>query len=158
MSKSLVAYFSAGGVTKKVAENLASAISADIYEIKPAVPYTESDLDWMDKSSRTSVEMKDKNSRPAIVEDDFSVKEYDKVFLGFPIWWYIAPTIINTFLEKHDFSNKKIILFATSGGSRFGKAVENLKTSVDKTTEIVEGDILNSNPPAEILKRWAEKF
>lgn len=158
MSKSLVVYFSAGGVTKRVAENLASAIDADIYEIKPAVPYTEDDLDWMNKSSRSSVEMRDKDSRPEIVDDKFSVKEYDRIFLGFPIWWYIAPTIINTFLEKHDFSNKKIILFATSGGSRFGKAVENLKTSVADSTEIIEGDILNSNPPEEILKRWAEKF
>ena len=158
MSKSLVAYFSASGVTRKVAENLASAINADIYEIKPAVPYTEDDRDWTDKNSRSSVEMRDTSSRPEIVEDDFSVKEYDKIFLGFPIWWYIAPTIINTFLEKHDFSHKKIILFATSGGSRFGKAVESLKVSVADSTEIVEGDILNSNPPAEILKRWAEKF
>ena len=158
MSKKLVAYFSASGVTKRVAENLASAIGADIYEIKPAVKYTDADLNWMDKNSRSSVEMKDWNSRPKIVEDNFSVSEYDTVFLGFPIWWYIAPTIINTFLEKHDFSGKKIILFATSGGSRFGRTIENLRQSVTDTAEIIEGDILNSNPSVEQLKTWAEKY
>lgn len=158
MTKILVAYFSASGVTKSVAENLAKAIDADIYEIEPAIKYTDADLNWMDKSSRSSVEMKDWNSRPEIKEDSFSIDGYDKVFLGFPIWWYIAPTIINTFLEKHDFSNKKIILFATSGGSRFGRAVENLKPSVADSTEIIEGDILNSNPSVEELKNWAEKF
>ena len=158
MSKSLVAYFSASGVTKRVGENLASAISADSYEIKPVAPYTDADLNWMDKNSRSSVEMRDPNSRPEIVEDNFSVEEYDKIFLGFPVWWYIAPTIINTFLEKHDFSNKKIILFATSGGSRFGKTVDSLRPSVSGSTEIIEGEILNSNPSVEQLKVWAEKF
>lgn len=158
MTKNLVAYFSASGVTKKVAENLAAAISADSYEIKPAKPYTDADLNWMDKESRSSIEMKDWKSRPEIINDNFSVKEYDTIFLGFPIWWYIAPTIINTFLEKHDFSNKKIILFATSGGSRFGRAVENLKPSVSDSTKIVEGDILNSNPTLQQLKLWAEKY
>ena len=158
MSKSLVAYFSASGVTRRVGENLASAIGADSYEIKPAIPYTDADLNWMDKNSRSSVEMRDVNSRPEIVEDNFSVEEYDKIFLGFPVWWYIAPTIINTFLEKHDFSNKKIVLFGTSGGSRFGKTVDSLRPSVSDSTEIIEGDILNSNPSAEQLKTWAEKF
>jgi hypothetical protein len=112
----------------------------------------------MDKESRSSIEMKDWKSRPEIIDDNFSVDKYDTIFLGFPIWWYIAPTIINTFLEKHDFSNKKIILFATSGGSKFGRAVENLKPSVSDSTEIVEGDILNSNPSSEQLKIWSEKF
>ena len=158
MSKTLVAYFSASGVTKRVAENLASAINADIYEIKPKNLYTDADLNWMDKTSRSSVEMSDWNSRPEIEEDNFSTDEYDKIFLGFPVWWYIAPTIINTFLEKHDFSNKKIVLFATSGGSRFGRTVENLKPSVDNSAEIIEGDILNSNPSKEQLKVWAEKY
>ena len=158
MSKKLVAYFSASGVTKRVGENLAKAIGADTYEIKPEVPYTNADLNWMDKNSRSSVEMKDFNSRPKIVEDNFSTDGYDTVFLGFPIWWYIAPTIVNTFLEKHDFSNKKIVLFATSGGSGFGGTVEKLKPSVADSTEIVEGDILNSNPTVDQLKTWAEKF
>jgi len=141
-----------------VAENLAKATNGDLYEIKPLKPYTSADLDWTDKNSRSSVEMKDYNSRPEIVEDNLSVENYDTVFLGFPIWWYIAPTIVNTFLEKHDFSNKKIILFATSGGSGFGKTVQNLKPSVNNSTVIIEGDILNSNPTVENLKQWAEKF
>lgn len=154
--KILVAYFSATGTTKKVAENLAKASNADIYEIKPLEPYTNADLDWTNKNSRSSIEMKEHGSRPKMVEDNFSVKEYDTIFLGFPIWWYIAPTIINTFLEKHDFSNKKIILFATSGGSRFGKTIDNLIPSVDKSTKIIEGRILNSNPSVEELKKWVE--
>ena len=157
MAKILVAYFSASGVTKGVAENLAKAADADIYEIKPEIPYSDADLNWLDKNSRSSVEMRDYHSRPEIIEDDFSVEDYNVVFLGFPIWWYIAPTIINTFLEKHDFSNKKIILFATSGGSRFGRAVENLRQSVANTAEIIEGEILNSNPSVDELKRWIEK-
>ena len=158
MSKILVAYFSASGITKRVAENLAHAADADIYEIKPAVPYTNADLNWMDKNSRSTIEMKDYNSRPEIVEDNFSVSDYDVVFLGFPIWWYIAPTIVNTFLEKHDFSNKKIILFATSGGSRFGRAVDNLRVSVSDSTEVIEGEILNSKPSVEELKKWVESL
>ena len=157
-SKKLVAYFSASGNTKKVAEDLAQIAGADIYEIKPAEPYTQKDLNWLDKTSRTSVEMKDWGSRPKMVEDNFSVESYDTIFLGFPIWWYIAPTIINTFLEKHDFSNKKIILFATSGGSRFGQTIDNIKRSVSETTEVIEGEILNHNPDTETLKNWAEKY
>lgn len=156
MAKTLVAYFSASGVTRQVALNLSKVLGADNYEIKPAVPYTNADLNWTDKNSRSSIEMDDKNSRPEMVEDDFSVEEYDTIFLGFPIWWYIAPTIINTFLEKHDFSNKKIILFATSGGSGFGGTVENLRRSVDSSTQIVEGKLLNHNPSLEDLKSWVE--
>ena len=158
MTKSLVAYFSASGVTKAVAENLAEAADADIYEIKPVVPYTNADLNWMDKNSRSTVEMKDWNSRPEIIEDDANIENYDKIFVGFPIWWYIAPTIINTFLEKYDFSNKKIILFATSGGSGFGRTVENIRPSVADSTEIVEGKILNFNPSVEDLKTWVESL
>ena len=156
--KVLVAYFSATGTTKRVAENLAKATGGDLYEIKPLKPYTSADLDWTKRQSRSSVEMKDYNSRPEIVNDDFSIADYDTVYLGFPIWWYIAPTIVNTFLEKHDFSNKKIILFATSGGSRFGKTVENLKPSVSNSTTIIEGDILNGNPSVDELKKWVQKF
>ena len=156
--KNLVVYFSASGVTKKVGKNLANVIGADLYEIKPAVPYTNADLNWMDKKSRSSVEMSDKNSRPEIVQDNFSVEKYDTVFLGFPIWWYIAPTIVNTFLEQHDFSNKRIILFATSGGSGFGGTAEILKSSVSDSAEIIEGEILNHNPSTEQLKTWAEGF
>ncbi|MBR3241197.1 MAG: NAD(P)H-dependent oxidoreductase [Parasporobacterium sp.] len=130
MSKTLVAFFSASGRTKKEAERIAKKQGADLYEIKPVVPYTKADLNWMDKTSRSSVEMADKNSRPEIVDDDAHIEEYDEIYLGFPIWWYIAPTIVNTFLEKYDFSGKKIILFATSGGSRWGKTVDSLKGSV----------------------------
>ncbi len=156
MSKNLVAYFSTSGITEKVAKNLASVLNCDTYEIKPAVKYTSADLNWLDSNSRSSVEMRDLKSRPEIVADDFSVKDYDTIFLGFPIWWYIAPTIINTFLEKHDFSNKKIILFATSGGSEFGGAIENLKKSVSDSTQIIEGRILNHNPSINEIKEWVE--
>lgn len=158
MTKSLVAYFSASGVTAKVAENLAKAAKADLYEIKPAIPYTNADLNWMDRNSRSSVEMRDKASRPEIVDTDAHIEKYDTVYIGFPVWWYIAPTVINTFLEKYDFSNKKIILFATSGGSGFGGTVENLRNSVAASTEIIEGDILNGNPSIDDLKDFVKKF
>ena len=115
MSKTLVAYFSASGVTEKAAQNLAKAAGADLYQIRPAVPYTGADLNWMDKKSRSSVEMNDKSSRPAIADKDAHIEQYDTIFLGFPIWWYVAPTIINTFLESYDWTGKKIVLFATSG-------------------------------------------
>ena len=154
----MILYFSATGNTKRVAENLAKATGGDLYEIKPLNPYTNADLDWTNDKSRSSVEMKDHKSRPEMIKDDFSIKEYDEIFLGFPIWWYIAPTIVNTFLEKHDFSNKTIILFATSGGSRFGKTIDNLKPSVADTTTIIEGDVLNSKPNVEDLKKWVESF
>ena len=115
MSKKLVAYFSASGTTARAAKDLAKAAGADLYEIKPAVPYTRADLNWQDKSSRSSVEMRDKSSRPALADTSANIAEYDTIFVGFPIWWYVAPTIINSFLEAYDFSDKKIVLFATSG-------------------------------------------
>ena len=155
MSKTLVAYFSASGTTAGVAKDLANAIHADLYEIRPAVPYTQADLNWMDKKSRSSVEMTDKSSRPRLSDTDANIGAYDTIYLGFPIWWYVAPTIINTFLESHDFSGKKIVLFATSGGSGFGKAVAGLKPSVSESTEIVEGRILNS---ADALKKWVTEL
>ena len=142
MAKTLVAYFSASGVTKKAAEKLASAAKTDIYEIKPAVPYTKADLNWMDKKSRSSVEMGNKSFRPEIVKDDLNLSQYDTILVGFPIWWYVAPTIINTFLESYDFAGKKIVLFATSGGSGFGNTVKELKTSATGA-EIMEGKLLN---------------
>ncbi len=158
MTKNLVAYFSASGVTRQVAQHLSEAINCDIYEIKPKVPYTNDDLNWMDKTSRTTLEMKDYSSRPEMIDDNFSIAQYDTIFLGFPIWWYIAPTIINTFLERHDFSNKKIVLFATSGGSRFGKTTDNLKNSVSSSAEIIEGRLFNNYPSVEVLKNWAGEF
>ena len=156
MSKKLVAYFSASGVTAKVADMLADAVGADIYEIRPEVPYTKADLNWMNKKSRSSVEMNDKSFRPAIADTDAKIDQYDTIFLGFPIWWYVAPTIINTFLEGYDFSGKKVILFATSGSSGFGKTVEELKVSVPASCEIVEGKLLNGKQTIPKIREWTE--
>lgn len=156
MTKILVAYFSASGNTKNVAKNLAQATNADLYEIKPVKPYTDADLNWMDKNSRTTIEMKDKTFRPEIINDNPTIEDYDVIFLGFPIWWYVAPTIINTFLEKYDFSNKKIILFATSGGSGFGNTLKELKPSVSNSCEIIEGRLLRATSTTEALKDWVD--
>lgn len=158
MSKKLVAFFSASGVTANAAKILAEAAGADIYEIKPGVPYTKADLDWMDKSSRSTIEMQDKSSRPAIADKNADISAYDTIFVGFPIWWYIAPTIINTFLESYDFSGKTIILFATSGGSGFGKTVDNLSCSVSDSTVIKEGKLLNGRPSVSELQQWVESL
>lgn len=157
MSKKLVAYFSASGMTAAVAENLAKAAGADLYEIKPAVAYTRADLNWQDKNSRSSVEMRDKSSRPELADTNANIAEYDTIFVGFPVWWYVAPTIINSFLEAYDFSGKKVVLFATSGGSGFGKAVSGLQPSAPKA-EIVEGEILNGRPNGAKLKAFADKY
>ena len=157
MSKKLVAFFSASGVTAQAARSLADAAEADLYEIKPAVPYSNADLDWMNKNSRSSIEMNDKASRPAIADTDAHVADYDVVFVGFPIWWYIAPTIINTFLERYDFSGKKIVLFATSGGSGFGKTVSNLQPSAPNA-KIIEGKLLNGRHDKASLAAWAAQF
>ena len=154
MNKTLVAYFSASGTTARVAKELAHAAGADLYEIRPAVPYTRADLNWMDKKSRSSIEMNDKSGRPALADRDADIAAYDTILLGFPIWWYVAPTIINSFLESYDFSGKKIVLFATSGGSGFGKAVAGLKPSVAADTTIVEGKLLNGTQTAASLKSW----
>lgn len=156
MSKTLVAYFSASGTTERAAKELAQAAEADLYEIRPAVPYTREDLNWMDKKSRSSMEMNDKKSRPELADKDADIAAYDTILLGFPIWWYVAPTIINSFLESYDFSGKKIILFATSGGSGFGKTVQGLKPSVAADTVIAEGKLLNGNQSAASLKSWVE--
>lgn len=158
MSKKLVAYFSASGVTAKVADMLADAVGADIYEIRPEVPYTKADLNWMDKKSRSTIEMNDKTIRPALADKDAKIDQYDTIFLGFPIWWYVAPTIINTFLESYDFSGKKIILFATSGGSKFGKTVEELKISVPNSCEIIEGKLLNGKQTIPAIRAWTEEL
>ena len=157
MSKKLVAYFSASGTTANVAKDLANAAGAELYEIKPAVPYSRADLNWQDKQSRSSIEMRDKNSRPALADTDADIADCETVFIGFPIWWYVAPTIINSFLEAYDFSGKKIVLFATSGGSGFGKAVAGLQPSAPNAT-IVEGEILNGRPNKAELKAFADKY
>ena len=142
MGKKLVAYFSASGTTRKIAEMIAEATAADLYEIVPKQPYTKDDLNWMDKKSRSSVEMNDKKFRPEISNTDVQIDKYDEIILGFPIWWYVAPTIINTFLESYDFTGKKIVLFATSGGSAFGNTVNELIPSAPGA-ESTEGKIVN---------------
>ncbi len=154
MRKKLVAYFSASGVTANAAKTLAESADADLYEIKPQVPYTKEDLNWMNKNSRSSIEMKDKAFRPAIAEKNADIESYDMIFVGFPIWWYVAPTIINTFLKSYDFSGKKIILFATSGGSGFGNTIKELKNSVSETATINEWKILNGNPSVNQMQMW----
>ena len=156
MGKKLVAYFSASGTTRKIAEIIAQVAEADLYEIMPKQPYSKADLNWMDKKSRSSVEMSDKKFRPEISNPDVQVEKYDEIILGFPIWWYVAPKIINTFLEKYDFSGKKIVLFATSGGSGFGNTVSELKPSAPDA-EIVEGKVLNKATKQEIAE-WIKSI
>jgi flavodoxin len=154
MGKKLVAYFSASGVTAALAKTLAEAAGAGLYEIKPEAPYTTADLDWTDKKSRSTIEMQDPSFRPAIAGKDANIADYDVVFVGFPIWWYVAPTIINTFLESYDFSGKTIVPFATSGGSGLGKTIEKLKPSVSGTAILKEGKLLNGGPSKDALAKW----
>ena len=156
MSKKLVAYFSASGVTAALAKNLAAAIGADLFEIEPVIRYAKADLDWTNKNSRSSVEMNDKLSRPAVAKKLGNMSEYDEVFVGFPIWWYIAPTIVNTFLEGYDLAGKTIIPFATSGGSGMGETNEYLANSC-KGAKLVEGKVLRRNACADELKKWADE-
>ena len=156
MGKRLVAFFSASGTTKKVAEMIASAADADMYEIMPKQPYSKADLNWMDKKSRSSVEMSDKKFRPEISDTDVLVEQYDEIILGFPIWWYVAPTIINTFLEKYDFSGKKIILFATSGGSGFGNTIKELQPSAPQA-QFVEGNLRHRHRYISI-EEWVKQI
>ena len=157
MSKKLVAYFSATGTTGSVAQKLAQALDADLYAITPKTPYTTADLNWNNDKARSTVEMRDKKFRPEIANNDADIKSHDVIFIGFPIWWYVAPTIINTFLESYDFTGKTIILFATSGGSGFGKAVQELQPSAPGAM-IREGKVFNRRVSAEELKKWAESL
>ena len=156
MSKKLVAYFSVSGVTKRYAEKLAKAANADLFEIKPSVPYTNDDLDWQDLSSRSSVEMKNPNSRPEIAEKLLDMDSYNTVYVGFPIWWYVAPTIIDTFLESYDFSGKTVIPFTTSGGSGMGKTADVLRI-ICPAADIKDGKVLNGMSDKEIAQ-WANEF
>lgn len=156
MSKKLVAYFSTSGVTEEVAKKLAKAAEADLFEIKPEVPYTAADLDWTNKKSRSTVEMNDPMSRPAIAEKLPNMADYDVVFVGFPIWWYVAPTIINTFLESYDFAGKTIVPFATSGGSGMGKTVDVLR-HVAPTANFKPGKMLNRASEAD-MKDWVRSL
>ena len=155
MSRKLVAYFSASGVTAKVAETLAEAIGADIYEIEPAVPYSRADLDWQNAKSRSSVEMSDPASRPAIAGKRDNMDDYDTIFIGFPIWWYVAPHIINTFLESYDMTGKTIIPFATSGGSGMGKTNEKLQPSCPNS-KLIEGKVFKKSASNSELAAWAD--
>lgn len=153
MSRKLVAYFSTTGTTAKVAETLADAIGADIYEIGPEIPYTEADLNWRDANSRSSVEMNDPHSRPAVAGKRDNMSDYDTIFVGFPIWWYVAPTIINTFLESYDMAGKTIIPFATSGGSGMGKTNEKLLPSCTGA-KLVEGRVFKSFVSNDEMNQW----
>ena len=155
MGKTLVAFFSASGTTAGAARALAQAAEADLYEIRPAVPYTRADLNWTDKKSRSSMEMNDKFSRPALADRHAGIGAYDTILLGFPIWWYTAPRIIQTFLESYDFSGKKIVLFATSGGSRLGKTADDLSASCPGAA-VFEGKVLNGNLSSDALRKWVE--
>ena len=155
MGEKLVAFFSASGTTRKIAEMIAQVAEADLYEIMPKQPYSKADLNWMDKKSRSSVEMGDKKYRPEISDADAHIDKYDEIILGFPIWWYVAPTIINTFLESYDFTGKKIVLFATSGGSGFGNTVKELIPSAPDAN-IVEGKILNNVSKCDV-ENWMKR-
>lgn len=155
MNKQLVAYFSASNTTAKLAKTLAAAVGADLYEIRPQQPYTPADLDWTDKGSRSSVEMKDPSSRPAIAGQVEGMEGYDVIYLGFPIWWYLAPTIVNTFLERYDFSGKVIVPFATSGGSGMGRTNQGLQASCSGA-DLREGRCFRAGASRAELKAWAD--
>ena len=155
MSNTLVAYFSAGGTTKKAAAKVAEAAGADLYEIRPKVPYTDADLNWMDKKARSTIEMSDPASRPEIAVKRDNMKDYDTIFVGFPIWWYVAPTIINTFLESYDLTGKTIIPFATSGGSDIGKTNERLAPSC-KGAKLMDGKVFKGSVGHQELAAWVE--
>ena len=155
--KALVAYFSATGTTKGVAEHIANGLNADIYEIVPEEPYTDADLDYNDNNSRTTIEMNDLDARPAISGSVENMEQYDIVFIGYPIWWYVAPTIINTFLESYDFSGKTIVPFATSGGSGMGSTNEKLAPSCPGAI-LMKGKMLNGLLSQEELKAWVKSL
>ena len=157
MSKALVAYFSASGVTAKVAEKLAGVIGADLYEIKPEQTYTDADLNWQDKQSRSSVEMKDRSSRPAIGNKVENMEQYDTVFVGFPIWWYREPSIIDTFMEAYSFDGKNVIPFATSGGSGLGDSAKNMQ-ELAKGAKVIKGKRFSSGASGDELGTWAKEY
>ena len=157
MSNKLVAYFSAGGVTRSVAEKLADETGADLFEIVPENPYTHADLDWQNSRSRSSVEMKDRNARPAIASKIVDMSRYDVIFVGFPIWWYREPSIIDTFMEAYDFSGKTIVPFATSGGSGLGDAPKNMQ-ALAKGSKVENGKRFSVVVSGQELRAWAQKY
>ena len=156
MAKTLVAYFSASGTTAKVAKDLAAATGADLFEIAPEQPYTRADLNWQDKKSRTTIEMNDEACRPAIAGTVANMGAYDAVFVGFPVWWYVEPRIIDTFLEAYDFTGKTVVPFATSGGSGLGRAPQRMQALVPGAT-VRAGGLLNGRPSQTELATWAQK-
>lgn len=156
MSKTLIAFFSASGSTRKLSNTLAEVIGADVYEIKPETRYTGKDLNWNDSKSRSSVEMADINSRPELADKSAQIADYDTIFLGFPIWWYVAPHIINSFLESYDFSGKTIVLFATSGGSGFGETLNQLKPSCADSVKWIQGQVFRSRVDKAALADWVK--
>ena len=157
MSKTLVAYFSASGTTAKVAKKMAEAIGADLFEIKPETPYSGADLNWQNKNSRSSVEMNDRSSRPAIAVKAADMPQYDVVFVGFPVWWYREPSIIDTFMESYDFAGKTVIPFATSGGSGLGDSTANMQ-KLAKGAKVVNGKRFSGSVSSEELKAWAGQW
>ena len=157
MANKLVAYFSATGTTERVAKDLAKAVGADLFEIAPAEPYTAADLNWNDKRSRSSVEMSDEACRPALAATVADMGAYDTVFVGFPVWWYVEPRIIDTFLESHDLAGKTVVPFATSGGSGLGKAPQRMQ-QLAPSTNVLAGKVLNGSPNEAELRSWAESL
>lgn len=157
MSTTLVAYFSATGTTARAAHAIADAIGADLYEIAPAEPYTSADLNWNDRASRSSREMNDESCRPAIAGTVENMDAYDTVFVGFPVWWYVEPRIIDTFLESYDFAGKTVVPFATSGGSGLGRAPQRMQRIAAGST-VTGGKLLNGRQSADALRAWAESL
>lgn len=157
MGKVLVAYFSASGVTAQVAERLAKETGADLFEIEPEIPYTAEDLDWRDKGSRSSVEMSDRGCRPAIRSKVGDMSQYHVVFIGFPVWWYREPSIIDTFMEVYDFAGKTVIPFVTSGGSPMGEAGKNMQALASEAT-VVDGKRFAADTPGKTLSVWASEW
>ncbi|WP_028509741.1 flavodoxin [Ruminococcus sp. NK3A76] len=158
MSKNITVCFSASGVTKRAAQLIADTLNTELIEITPKTAYTKEDLNWRDKNSRSTLEMSDKSSRPEITNEKVDLSGVDTVFLGFPVWWYIAPTIVNTFLEANDLSGKRIVLFATSGGSDFGKTVQFLKNSVASDTVISEGRVFSGRFEDNDVVEFARQY
>lgn len=157
MSKKLVAYFSASGTTRAVAQTLAETADADLYEIKPQVPYTSADLDWTNTKSRSSIEMNDSSFRPPIEQNAIDMTQYDTIFIGFPVWWYVAPTIINTFIESHDIAGKEVIPFATSGSSGIEKCEQNLQKQYPQANW-KKGKLLNGRQTKQTISEWLKQL
>ena len=157
MSKALVAYFSASGVTGELAKRLADGIGADLFQIQPEIPYTEADLNWQNSKSRSSIEMNDRGCRPAISSKVENMAQYDVVFVGFPVWWYREPSIIDTFMEAYDFSGKTVVPFATSGMSAIGDSGKNMQ-ELAKGAKVVSGKRFGSGASVEEMKSWADTW